>query len=166
MFELAIKQDNERAMCELGIMYLGKGIKRDVNKAKELLEKSANKGYQKSILKIAKLYEFGEKDFPRDIDRAAHFYFLNKKFSEKENIFNNFNSLFFSILNNKSLCWIPDYHVFWPRPSDLNIKVILLLLISKHRKSFPSHRLLPVKGITLIIIQHLCHFCQKEAYVI
>jgi hypothetical protein len=163
LYKRAIELGNERAMCELGLLYLTgfAGLKKKSKKAIDLLDKSAQKNYQKSVLKLAKLYREGNTEIPQDIDLSAKYFFQSFKLEVEENpLFKFRQSSFHNILENKFLTWKTDFHIYWPKEENLDKTLILLLLISKFRESLSINFL--VKGICFIIIKHLCHFCQKK----
>lgn len=70
----AVEQGDASAMCNLSVMYLqGRGVAKDINKSRELMERSAEKGNMTAVGNLAYEYYFGYDPCPKDFEKAASY---------------------------------------------------------------------------------------------
>jgi hypothetical protein len=157
---------NLKSLNNLANMYRHgyENIKKDIPKAIQLLEKAIKMGDVKPNYNLGVIFENGDVDFKieKDIDRSCFLFFTsfskNHSHSKKKflNLINNHQHLIF---------WRKEYHIYWNSKEEflLNRKILLILLISKYRKSSSISILnnIFIKGITFQIIQYLAHFCSN-----
>jgi TPR repeat protein len=137
------------------------GIKKDLYKAIELLQKAVGLNDSRAMVKLANFYLNGDQKglIKKDLNLSAFYFFKSSQIDDR----NQNSSLveFQKIIENNKIEWKKEYHVYWKSSSDLNKQIIILLLISKHRK---KHQNTFLKGIVMKIIQFLCHFKQVIPY--
>lgn len=76
-----------------------------------------------------------------------------------------YTSIMNKIYNKKSLIWRPEFHKYWVSTlyPELNKQITCLLLVSKNRNiSKKKEAKFMAKGVTMIIIKHLCHSKQTK----
>ena len=139
------------------------GVQKNVLRAIELYEKAIEFGESYSLFNLALIYEFGNKEEKIDIDinRACSLFFQRILIDEDEKSKNRFEDLI--LKHQNQVVWRKDYHLYWKtkeNKTSFNQKIILLLLISKHKKDLKNKNLnfVFVRGITIEIIKYFCHF--------
>ena len=164
-YEIAAKLGHSSAMNNLGIIYeCGKekyGIKKNVRKAFELYEYGCSLNNIYAMYNLAFLYKEGDQGakIERDINKACSLYFQRFSVDDHQSSMKHLMEIFKNSQNE--IVWRQEYHTFWNKESNLNPKIIFLLLISKHRNEMKNKPLIKgvfVKGITLKISKYLCHF--------
>jgi hypothetical protein len=135
------------------------GVRKDIHKSIQLLEKAIELGCLESIYELAIIYQFGSYEcrLEKDFNKSFSLFFKRYSIDQEEN--SNIRLLFLMKNEQKHIVWKKEYHNFWKKPEILNEKIILLLLISKHKKDIENYLLKNIflKGITFKIIQFLCH---------
>ena len=144
--------------------YKEQGIKKDIYRAIELFERAIKLGNTYSMYNLALIYDKGDKEskLERDVEKSCFLFYQ----CFKGNHPNPKSKIFFRNLIDKEqnkIIWRKEYHTYWKKKDLLNPKIILLLLISKHRKDFQNITINGVflKGITMEMIKYLCHFSKN-----
>jgi tetratricopeptide (TPR) repeat protein len=156
-YEKAVELNHQQAINNLAIYYENN---EDYEKSIEILNRGVELNHPNAMKRLGEIYLNGKKNIEKNIDKSAFYFF--KAFETTSNSFDS--DKFRYILRGKQVEWREQYHNHWNAPKDLNLQIILLLLISKKRKS-SKNLLIPnlfVKGIAMKVIKFLCHFMQID----
>ena len=132
-------------------------MKKDLKKSAEYFDLSCKAGNMESIIFSVDIYLYGRFGFPLDYEKALKYC---KMGLEKEKYM---ETKITEILSIAQFEWEMELHRFWPKTPQLDKKIITLLLISKNKSSSKGGQFM-IKGITMIIIQFLCHLDQLMLY--
>jgi TPR repeat protein len=158
---MAIEKGDINSMYNIALIYeQEKEIERDMDKAIKYYSMAIAKGHIDSIYNIANIFKNGYGGIEKDVDKALEYFYtgMMKKDSDC-------SLQFKEMISTEHVKWEPKYHIHWPNIENFNDKIILLLLISKNRKQSKKKEIqVMVKGITMLIIKYLCHFCQFDVF--
>ena len=191
-YEKAAFFGNTFALFNLAYFYLNQEPENNLSKALKLLEDASELGSTDSMVFLAEIYFNGtridknlEKSFflfqkacnlgdvnamkkygeilkeQGNYDKSAyHFYNYFMLKNQKK-----FQYLILDLVRENCVTWKPEYHRFWCHDKlVLNSQIVVLLLVSKHRKnsSIVNSKNLLIKGVIIIVIRFLCHFSQPK----
>ena len=139
-----------------------RSVVKDTKKYLKYIEEASNYNYPDAMIKLAQCCKEG-KITEQDYEKSASLYFnVFKKFFNNSSQLSSCEKNFLEILHEKKIFWTTEYHPYWNGKKNLNSQIVSLLLISKYRKESLCNSSFLVKGIAFKIIQHLCHFQQKN----
>ena len=137
-------------------------VEKDILKAISFYEKADLLNFSSSTFQLASIYENGSCDknviVEQDLEKSVSLYY---KASLMGQIFAAFSIA--EIIQKNKISWKEDYHRFWKVEEDLNHQILMILCVSKHRR-YSSDRFVSsflVRGISMKIIQFLCHLKQS-----
>ncbi len=94
-YKKAVELGNGQAMANLGYMYeIGQGVNKDLNKARELYEKSATRNEPQGINNLATFYREGIAGLPLDSEKAISLYQQAAEMNNKYAL-NNLGKIYF-----------------------------------------------------------------------
>lgn len=148
-YERGVELGDLNSMRSLAYIYkYGEmGIKPDTQKAIKYFQKAADIGHRDSMVRLTSLYV----DSICDIEFAAAYKLkwclLYGHFSEIK-----------KFLSMYQVEWRTEYNPYWGLKSESTNRIVMLLLISKHRnhQSSVTTKNVTIKGIIMTVIKYLC----------
>lgn len=159
-FELCKKASetgNVIAILNVAIFYEkgGEGIEKDLNKAIQLYETLSKMKLTQAMVRLCSIYKKQLEDYERCASYCLQISALN--IDKKK-----YETTLMTLIHEKRINWKVEYHSFWDHSNILDQKIMLILLISKHRKEFKNFdNCIFLKGISLLYIKNLCNISQK-----
>jgi TPR repeat protein len=144
----------------MNFICLKKGFEKNMKKSIELYEKAANLRNYDAMNELGKIYKDGvENVIEKDTEKAVLYFYKSFKEGKLNYALDNLQKTL-----ELNVTWKREFHIYWPSSPLLFSQVFVLIILSKFRSFslFPFVSQFFVKGVTMKIIQFLCHFQQNK----